>query len=177
MAKIGWNFVTADSLKQFLLKLSSELNFAIYQTVTKSFFETFKQNEQDILSVPMEDIEKARIFGKECEIRWVREDNDFHVIIICENDDLFNLVKTTMQNNEGDILELVNENETEVILWGERDSTASDDDKFWYEGRIPQKINYPIANKGQRVKLTCLMYSEKENRKSKFYRFKEVNYA
>lgn len=175
MAKIGWNKYNADELQSLLTKLTSELKTAVFHTITDSTFDSFLLNGKEINTIPLEKIARARAFGLNCEVRWIFREGKFHTTVLCEQDLIFESIKILLQKNEDDILELEKYDEHSVILWGERDIKANNANKFWFEGRIPQKLHYSADNKGSRVQLTICEYCEQKNWKSRFYRFKEVS--
>lgn len=182
MAFIGWNLLDVTKLSELLENFKPNLSYSVFQTITQSFFKSLDFQNNQLNGIPLNQIEKARLFGLESEIRWIKKGLSFHVILLCENEGLFNFYKSFLRSGEGDILELepeFNEHEPEkqVILWGIWDTKASDAEKFWFEGRIPQKLDYPLDNSGNRVKLIYLEYFEKKNWRSRFYRFKEVTHA
>lgn len=174
MAKIGWNLFNVDELQILLTNLTNQLKFASYQTITTSFFYLYNLNNNKLNTIPLENIQKARIFWEHCEVRWIFRKGFFHTTVLSDDESIFNSIYSQLKTGEGDILELIKEDEHTVILWGERDTKANDTNKFWFEGRIPQKLNYPLENKGSRVGASVTIYSEKDNWKSKFYRFKEI---
>ncbi len=182
MAFIGWNLLDETKLSELLRIITPNLTYSVFQTITQSFFKSLDFQNNLLNGIPLNQIEKARLFGLESEICWIKKGSSYHIILLCENERLFNTYGSFLRSGEGDILELepeFNEHEPEkqVILWGIRDTKAFDAEKFWFEGRIPQKLNYPLENRGERVKLLYVEYAEKNNWRSRFYRFKEVTHA
>lgn len=172
MAKIGYDKLDTNGLQNLLKNLSHQFKLAVFQTVTDSFFEEFELNDDKLNTIPLKDIERCRVFGTGCEARWILREDMFHTTVLCEEETVFDSIKDQLQD---EVLELEDKDEHPVLLWGERDINAKDAEKFWFEGRIPQKLRYPLENKGSRIKLTVAVYCEENNWNSKFYRFKEIS--
>ena len=174
MTTIGWNYIEENDLKKMIESLSAYLSIVFYQTITKVSIDRFDQFDIELLSK----IEQAKFFGAECELYCVRRPPIFHITFLSDSEDIFESAQEYLQTGSNEILELNKEKRKyENILWGVRDTTVQDSDRFWFEGRIPQKLHYPVENRGDRVTMKVIKYHEKNNWQSKFYRFKEIAYV
>ena len=97
MIKLGYNKANVESLQSFLESLLGEFNFAVYQTVTNSFFNIFELKDGKLNSIPLRDIERGRVFGLQSEVRWLFREEKFHFTFLCENEELFHAVKDQLR--------------------------------------------------------------------------------
>lgn len=111
-------------------------------------------------NVNVSEWDKGRVFDNTSEIRWEREGDTFHVV----------LIKDDSIPSEGweDKEEIEFVSERKVLLWGER-ITGKDQ---WYEKQVPRILEYPVMGNGSRVYAVLNEY--KLNDGSTVYRFKEV---
>ena len=172
MAKIGYNKIDLKSFQQFLKNFPTPFTFAICQTITDSFFLNYVLDDDKLADIPLISIEKGRVFDEKSEVRWICQNEIFHFTFLSEDDALFDSFTEHFQRGQNDLLYLEKDNEYRIILWGLRNTIGKD--IFWFEKKIPQKLYYPVENKGSRVEIVVVEYNEKGNWNSKFYRFKEV---
>jgi hypothetical protein len=171
MAKIGYNKIALEGFLQFLNSFPS-FSFAIFQTITDSFFLNYALDGDKLAGIPLITTEKGRVFNEQTEVRWICQNEIFHFTFLSEDDALFDAVTEHLQKGQNDLLDLEQDNEHKIILWGQRNTLGKE--VFWFEKKIPKKLYYPVENKGSRVEIVIVEYNEKGNWNSKFYRFKEV---
>jgi len=112
-----------------------------------------------ILSDKISNWDKGRVFDDKSEIRWERERNDFHIVLIRDEGNI---------PDDWDKESLYPKCIREILLWGEK----IEGNNQWYEKQVPRIIKYPANGSGKRVFAVLNEYRFKDG--STVYRFKEV---
>ena len=104
--------------------------------------------------------DRGRVFGSDSEIRWERDDREFHVVWIRDDEN----VPHEWQSKE----QIEADGERKILLWGERIEGKDQ----WYEKQVPRILKYPVNDRGSRIYALLKEYRLKDN--STVYRFKGV---
>src|SRR3990172_8356844 len=134
MTWIGYNKVDMQGFQHFLENFPKKLDFAVFQTITDSFFVKYTLVGNKLSEVLLNSTERGRVFNEHSEVRWRFDNEILHFTLLSEDDEVFNALKSHLQTGQNDILELKKEEEHKIILWGQRYNT--DNDLFWFEKRI-----------------------------------------
>lgn len=108
--------------------------------------------------------EKGWVFGKELELRWEKERDEFHFRYIGGSRSL--PVKDVRQIDLAQAVERLRS----YYLWGERTEDRADE---WLDQRIPRLFNYPVSGnpKCNRVVLDLIEYWDQKNNQLLLFRF------
>lgn len=108
--------------------------------------------------------EKGWIFGKELELRWEKEGEEFHFRYIGGSRSL--PVKDFKEINLFNAVERLRT----YYLWGERTEERTDE---WIDLRIPRLLNYPVSGDShcKRVVVDVIEYWDRESNQLVLFRF------
>ena len=135
-----------DTLKAILLNCRGE--YVISETMAQLMICEFTPKLSEEL---VSKWDKGRVFAKDFEIRWEREDDQWHFLYIGED-------RKLMAEPQRRDLSNAEEKRSYLYLWGEREENE------WIEQRIPRILVYPVAGeKGKkRVVLEQIEYWNRE---------------
>jgi hypothetical protein len=163
MSVIGTKRVTSEGLEALINRTFRDKQDAI--AILERWF-CRHEEEPDFfgylssLSSKVSGWDRGRVFNGECEIRWEKGNDAFHVVWIDDTD--------TIADNGWEKEEIHQGGERKVLLWGERINGETE----WYEKQVPRIFEYPVEGKGERVYAVLNEYAFGDS--STVYRFKEV---
>lgn len=93
------------------------------------------------------DLDEGRVFNDECELRWERDGEAFHTLLIADGE-----APATVGAAPTVLLER-SDLDQNLLLWGTRPNGHA----TWREGRIPGDLVYPFEE-SHRVAVRCRTY-------------------
>jgi hypothetical protein len=116
--------------------------------------------------IDLRHFEAGRIFGPTCEIRWQRDGERFHTLLLGDVAEFGERIGTHHVELSGNLFD---DQEKAYYLWGE----WRDDSPQWVEASVPHIFNYPQPRGAgaYRRKVTAIEYINRESGELEFYRF------
>lgn len=84
----------------------------------------------------LENWDKGRLFGEQTELKWLKRNGKFDLVVINDDDDL----PGGFSEYSAPKLERVASRS--IFLWGEKDDTIT----AYFDARIPQILEYPVKS-------------------------------
>ena len=168
MPEIGYKYnVSNDELNDLIKKANLSDSIAILE---KWFcLEGEKPDCFDLLSnitSEFSEWDKGRVFDFDSEIRWEKEGDSYHVLLISDNENIADEWKKESLEFKDEVRK-----ERKILLWGERIINTNK----WYEKQIPKIFEYPAIGNGNRAYLLINEYQlPNDSDDSLIFRFKEV---
>jgi len=167
------NKITGDKLANLLKSLSTHFNYLIVSDWQDICFVKFNPEHPAISNSYT-----GRAFGENAELRWRRDQDNNEFICRWISDD------GSCPDGDGwkplpqeELSQLTSGEKMGYLLWGEL--LREDDKDFWYQARIPKKLEYPIdkniaskwKNKNDKTPLMLYVREYKLNARTMFDRF------
>lgn len=158
------NWVAKKDLQSLLVITPTLFEHMILEAVNEVKFAAF-QNDIDL-----ERYDTGRVFGSACELRWRRDGEQFHTLLV---GDISQPPASITVNHQQLPKEDFDYKRREYFLWGE----WSNDIPQWIEASIPHVFDYPEPTTGCstrckiRYKLIAIEYVNRDSGEIEFYRF------
>lgn len=154
------DWLTEDGLRALLDSPPAAFEWMILEAVDEVVFNPFEQ------AIDVGSVDAGRVFGPDCEVRWQRDGDLFHTLLVGSLAQPSPVLSAHQQDLSAPEFDRI---EREYFLWGEWSRNIPE----WVEAAIPHIFNYPPPPQPGRWrrKLTSVEYVNQHTGEMEFYRF------